>query len=34
VQYSSGVNNAMKRVAKAQSKTAAEYVEMLFKNSR
>jgi asparagine synthase (glutamine-hydrolysing) len=34
VQYSSGVNNAIKRVAKAQNKTAAEYVEMLFKNSR
>jgi asparagine synthase (glutamine-hydrolysing) len=34
VQYSSGVNNAMKRVAKAQGKTAAEYVDMLFENSR
>ncbi len=34
VQYSSGVNNAVKRVAKAQGKTAAEYVAMLFENRR
>jgi asparagine synthase (glutamine-hydrolysing) len=34
VQYSSGVNNAVKRVAKAQGKTAAEYVDLLFENSR
>jgi asparagine synthase (glutamine-hydrolysing) len=34
VQYSSGVNNAVKRVAKVQGKTAAEYVDMLFENSR
>jgi asparagine synthase (glutamine-hydrolysing) len=34
VQYSSGVNNAVKRVAKTQGKTAAEYVGMLFENSR
>jgi asparagine synthase (glutamine-hydrolysing) len=34
VQYSSGVNNAVKRVAKVQGKTAAEYMGMLFENNR